>query len=127
MEKLQMLINLLKEYIIGSPFESISPEIFRVLSDFCQEVSAAICNDGSSIVRRLPPLSSQYQSLIKLKSAYSSVSKVVDEIVKKQNISRFANNDTSINAELKMGSAMFAEGHEDEEGVKAGSDFDDIK
>lgn len=34
-----MLLNLLSEYIVGTAFEDISPQIFKVLSDFCVEVN----------------------------------------------------------------------------------------
>ena len=66
MDKLQMLMNLLDEYIVGSPFESISPQIFHILGEFCNEVSVSVEKDKTNSLKHLPTLNEQYQVMAKL-------------------------------------------------------------
>lgn len=121
-----MLCNLLSEYIVGSPFEMISPQIFKVLTEFCTEVSASVQRDSLTAVKTLPTLSEQYQSMVKLKNGFSAVTKELEAAKKKQNISKFANNDISINHDLKLSSRMFSDAHMSKD-AKPSYDFEEIK
>lgn len=38
MEKVEMLINFLSEFIVDTDFDQISPKIFKILNEFSTEV-----------------------------------------------------------------------------------------
>ena len=126
MDKLKMLCNLLSEYIVGSPFEMISPQIFKVLTEFCSEVSASVLRDSVAIVKTIPTLSEQYQSLLRLKLGFPATAKELEAVKKRQNISKFANNDISINHDLKLSSRMFSDAQISRD-AKPIIDFEEIK
>lgn len=126
-----MLINLLSEYIVGSHFEDISPQIFKVLSDFCtevilgQKVSIGVDKDKMTIIKNLPTLTEQYQQLLKQQLAFSGLQKEFQAIKKKLDITKFADNDFTANQDL-FSSRMFAKGnHGDQSKVQA--EFSDVK
>lgn len=126
-----MLLNLLSEYIVGTAFEDISPQIFKVLSDFCvevnssQKVSTGVEKDKSQLVRTTPTLIEEYQLMLKQLNTFVNLQKEFDSIQRKLAISKFATNDITANQDL-FSSHMFA--NEKETGKeKQSSDFDDIK
>lgn len=126
-----MLLNLLSEYIVGSHFEDISPQIFKVLSDFCTEVvwpnkvSTGVEKDKMSIIKSLPTLTEQYQHMLKQQLAFLGFQKEFQAIKKKLDISKFANNDITANQDL-FSSRMFAGGHQVDQS-KIHAEFSDIK
>ena len=126
-----MLLNLLSEYIVGSPFEDISPQLFKVLSDFCTEVilaeqvSTGVEKQRVAIVTTMPTLVQQYQHLLKLQLGFGGMQKDFLAIKKKLDISKFANNDITANQDL-FSSRMFAGGNQGDQS-KVHADFDDIK
>ena len=123
-----MLINLLNEYIVGTPFESISPQIFRVLSEFCHEVGKSVERDKNASIRSLPTLNDQYQSMARLQTSLPNVLKEFEAVRKKLEISRFANNDISLNNDIKLSTkGMFADITMSPRTKLPAGDFDDIR
>lgn len=131
MEKLQMLLNLLSEYIVGSPFDAVAPQIFKVLSDFCSEVtphnqvSTGVEKDKTAALKSTPTLTEHYQQLLRHQLAFSGLQRDFQAIKKKLDISKFVNNDITVNQDL-FSSRMFAAGHQGDQS-KVHVDFDDIK
>ena len=60
MEKVEMLINFMKEFLVDTNFRDISPRIFKILNEFATEVRDFRVLMKTNLTRLLPMLSTSF-------------------------------------------------------------------